>query len=222
MKKAQFRYKLKNYSVSTPESKKIILLISVGQAYHEEKYLLAAVNAINKEKFGFCTIALADSLQRHNYSHINGHESAYAIALKNGQDWLERNLSIINSLDIPFEIIHWDQWLADENYLQCQDAIDFAYTNDHNYKYSIDFTIDSFIERTSKRECFVDKSIDTLRSSCLQYLKEECAIIMPLWATLNYDYVIYPKPMTKAMETTHYMFVAQLSSKVKWLSINFK
>ncbi|MFA5960075.1 MAG: hypothetical protein WC785_06120 [Tatlockia sp.] len=222
MKKARLRYQLKNFTASGPEAKKIILLISVGQFYHESKYLHAAVNAINKEKFGFCTIALADSLQRHNYNLTNGYQSAYNIAIKNGQDWLERNLSVIKLLEIPFEITHWDQWLTENSYDVYKNAIDSAYNTNHNYKKSIDDTIDLFIERASKRDFIISNNLDDFRCSCLKYLKEECAIIMPLWATLDYDYVIYPKPMTLAMEATHNLFVAQYSSKVKWLSINFK
>ncbi len=222
MKKALLRYHRKNYNVLTPEEKKIVLLISVGQPYHESKYLIAAVNAINKKGFGSCTIALADTLQRYNYSLTCGDADAYNLALKNGQDWLKRNLSIINLLEIPFEIVYWDHWLTDEKYVEYKNAIDLAYITNQEYKKNIDFTIDLFIKRVLKRDATVSINQENFKNSCLKYLKEECAIIMPLWAALDYDYVIYPKPMTPAMENTRNLFVSTTSSKVKWLSMDFK
>jgi len=57
----------------------------------------------------------------------------------------------------------------------------------------------------------------------LQYLIEELPIVMPLWAQMGYDFIIYPKPITPAMKKTYELFVEnRYDAKCQWLYMRFK
>jgi tRNA-dependent cyclodipeptide synthase len=213
-----------NFDSSTPNSdyqdKKCILLISVGQKYHESDKLAATIELINKSKFKSCVVAVADTLQRHNYSNMSPHDS-YHRSLKSGDEWLERNFKIIDNLTATKEILRWDTALQDENYPALRKKIEVEYAKNKIYRDAVNSTISKFTDRIIKRDEKLD--FDTVFSNGLKYLIEECPIIMPLWACQGYDYIIYPQPMTNAMSMTRDIFVKpQLPDKAQWLSLKFK
>ncbi|MDR3478597.1 MAG: tRNA-dependent cyclodipeptide synthase [Gammaproteobacteria bacterium] len=220
MKKAHFRYNGKNIQIPDTENKKAIFLISIGQSYHESKYLSATINLINKANFNSCTIALADVLQRHNYSLTHPQDVALQIAIENGHTWRDRNSNILNMLNTKNEIVSWDTWLKHPLYPSFRKEIDDTYYTNPCYKNAVNNTADIFLSRFSKRESNIKQNFD--QSLCLEYIKEECAIIMPLWAHLDYDFIIYPKPMTSAMENTHEIFLKEKPHQMHWLSLHFK
>lgn len=222
MKKASFKCNEKNVGLHSVESKSAVLLISVGQSYHEAKYLSAVIKLINQTNFGSCTIALADTLQRHNYRLTHSPEEAYELAAENGYAWKKRNAEILATFNIENQIITWDTWLGHSLYSAFKKEIDNIYSSNLNYKSAIDKTYDSFALRIKRRQQEIDWNKNRLNAFCLEYLKEECAIIMPLWACIGYDYIIYPKPMTSAMESTYNLLVKEKSEKVRWLSLRFK
>jgi len=44
-----------------------------------------------------------------------------------------------------------------------------------------------------------------------------------LWASLGYDFIIYPKPVTPAMDKTRDLFVKDVyPAKCRWLHLRFK
>lgn len=222
LKKTYFKHNKNGIGIPSYIDKKIILLISVGQPYHESKYLSAVISLINKENFGFCTIAIADTLQRHNYSLTLTLDNAYELAKEKGKDWKIRNSAILSKLNVENEVISWDYWLAHPLYLSFKEKINFSYSSECDYRNSIDITINSFTQRLLKRQPELRFNEERFKILCLEYIKEECAIIMPLWASLGYDFIIYPKPMTIAMETTYNKFVDKSIEKVNWLSLLFK
>lgn len=202
------------------ENKKCILLISVGQRYHEDDKLAATIDLINKSKFSSCLIAIADTLQRHNYLDKSLDE-AYQTSLLMGDEWINRNINIINRLNPKVEILRWDDALQNEQYAFFKQKIEKEYQVNNSYQNAIHTTISSFTDRVKHRDPYAN--IDLIFSNCLKYLIEECPIIMPLWASQGYDFVIYPKPMTKAMAMTHELFVKPIyHNKGDWLSLKFK
>ena len=190
MKKAYFKHSNPIAKIPSPETKKIILLISVGQPYHESNYLSAAINLINKEHFGFCTIAVADTLQRHNYCLKLSQDEAYNLAEEKGEAWRKRNSGILSTLNIDNELINWDTWLNHPSYSYFRKKIDDLYSLDEDYKQGIDNTINSFALRVTKRQQYPAEESRLFEALCLEYIREECAIIMPLWASLKYDFII--------------------------------
>jgi hypothetical protein len=204
------------------ENKKIILLISVGQLYHEGGKLSATIELINKSKFDSCSIVVADSLQKHNL--IDDH-SPYETSMSLGDNWLKRNKSILNELTISNQITRWDYWLKHCKYSSYRAMLQTAYNSNPAYKKAVDETIYQFIQRYIKRNPNTDSTIkDVLFNSCLQYLLEECAIIICLWADEGYNFIIYPKPITSALSMTYEIFVKNKyeGNLVEWLSLIFK
>ncbi|MEX2939924.1 hypothetical protein [Serratia fonticola] len=215
--KASFNH---NQTATILFGKSAILLVSVGQKYHEGDKLAATVELINASQFKFCTIAVADTLQRHN-DLMTTPERARTATYTAGSDWLKRNAEILNGLTVPFTVYRWDEALSDPLTAGLHDVISDAYGTNPTYRDAINATISTFVERIIKR----DRQADTALAfkSCLNYLLEECPIIMPLWAAQGCDFIIYPQPMTSAMHATHLYFVAdQYPEKSQWLSLKFK
>jgi hypothetical protein len=210
--KAYFK---KDYSILNTQGKTCILLISVGQRYHEGEKLSSTISLINQSKFMSCHIVVADTLQRHNAG------SNYNSALKSGSDWIERNMPIINQLQMKYQIIRWDTCLNANDYHHYKNMIEKEYYQNSVYNAAINNTISYFLDRNkaSNPNFNEEKEFD----SCLTYLLEECPIIMPMWAKDGYDFIIYPKQQTEAMNATYKLFVEnKYPEKAKWLALRFK
>ncbi len=67
-----------------------MLLISVGQIYHEGEKLSLVIDLINN-KFKTCTIMLCDTLQRYNLMEDYNEKEAYQLTLRQGAEWLNIN-----------------------------------------------------------------------------------------------------------------------------------
>jgi len=200
---------LKEYKKDLSGSK-AVLHISVGQEYHEGQKFLATIDSINA-KFSQCDIMLCDTLQRHTlyitHPKIKNNEQFYQLALEEGDHWLERNKVAINNLKIPHKIYRWDYWLNDSEYESFRKKVDELYDSDLNYRQAIHDTINIFVDRLKKR---IDKNkfdFEYFFKVCLEYLKEECAIIIPMWMRNEYDFIIYPRKRTLAMQATYDRFV---------------
>ena len=200
--------------------KHALLLISVGQDYHEGGKFDATIDLVNRQGFASCTIAVADILQRHNLSNYS-YEEVYKVSAAAGEQWLERNQSAINRLATVTRILRWEQCLLDPGYRPLLDRVQFEYENNRAYRTEVDGTIGLFLERLHKRDAQAD--LDEAKYRCLTYLIEECPIIMPLWASQGIDFVIYPQPMTRAMAETRRLFVEpHYPDHGHWLSLKFK
>ncbi|MFE4874818.1 tRNA-dependent cyclodipeptide synthase [Streptomyces sp. NPDC056682] len=204
----------------TLDGARTILLVSVGQRYHEADKLRATVDLINRSGFGLCTIAVADTLQRNNYIGMSEDE-AYAHSLRAGDEWLTRNAEILGGLEVEHEVLRWDEALAHEDYAGLKKLVEDKYHTDPVYRGAVNSTIGKFMDRLTKRDENAD--LEAAFNGCLTYLIEECPIIMPLWAAQGYDTVIYPQPMTSAMAMTYELFVRPFHpGKGNWLSLKFK
>ncbi len=185
---------------------KCVIHISVGQEYHEGEKFAATLELINST-FRKCTIMLCDSLQRHTMSFTNKQatqEELYQMSMDKGDEWLLRNSSIINRLlKIPHNIIRWDYWLQHPEYNTKRALIEKLYFQDEVYRQAYKRTIDKFLCRLGKKAQIKEEEYARFAAICLEYLKEECAIIIPLWAVDNYGFVIYPRKRTDAMEMTY-------------------
>ena len=204
------------------DGKHPILLISVGQSYHEGAKLLATIELLNRSNFKCCTVMVADSLQRYNFLNSLSQVEAYKLAISLGDQWIERNLSMLNQLIIPYEIIRWDCHYQQSLFYQpYKDQLIKDYFTDSKTKDAIDATINAYLARCAN-------SISNLEyykfyKSCFDYVLEECPILMPLWAHQGYDFIIYPKKMTRAMYITYEKFVfSHYPNKVIWLPLRFR
>ncbi|MEU8958875.1 tRNA-dependent cyclodipeptide synthase [Streptomyces sp. NPDC048518] len=200
--------------------KKAVLLVSVGQRYHEGDKLSATVDLINRSDIGHVTVAVADTLQRTNFLDMP-EDIAYAHSLRLGNEWLERNAEILGRLEPAVEILRWDAALADDDYAGLRKRVGDEYATNEEYRGAVDATIGVFLDRLSARDEHAD--LAQAFTNCLTYLLEECPAIMPLWAAQGHDFVIYPQPMTSAMASTREIFVQpEFPDKCQWLSLKFK
>lgn len=201
--------------------KKALLFISVGQRYHEGDKFRATVELINRYDFEVCDIVLADTLQRYNHIGRLGEEAAFAYSLEQGSAWLDRNHKAIVSLDSLGEIRRWDYFLRHPDYLALRRDIESAYKKNTSYREAIHANVSSYMNRLIENNLVSTQ--DELFYHGVSYLIEECPIVMPLWASLGYDFIIYPKPVTPAMDKTHDLFVKDVyPAKCRWLHLRFK
>lgn len=223
--KASFRYN--NLTIENEnkklsfEDKKALLFVSVGQDYHEKGKFLATIDLVNKYPFKRCDIVLADTLQRHNHVGRLGEENAQKYSKEAGDSWLKRSEYALSKHAIPHSIIRWDDLLFHEEYDELKEKIDIAYSENEDYKQALHTNVMTYIERLKLLNPVTDET--TLFNNGLKYLIEECPIVMPLWAKMGYDYIIYPKPLTPGMEKTRDLFVAdKYPDKCRWLFLRFK
>ncbi|GAA0465803.1 tRNA-dependent cyclodipeptide synthase [Streptomyces sp. NPDC046215] len=200
--------------------KRAVLLVSVGQRYHEGDKLRATVELVQRSGFQRVTIAVADTLQRSNYLGIS-RQDAYDRALRAGDEWLRRNEKTLERLSAISDVLRWDEALSDPVYPRFRQRVEDAFEHDPRYRQALLRTVGKFLDRLTAR----DPAADTAMASrnCLNYLIEECPVIMPTWAHRGYDHVIYPQPMTMAMAETRRLFVEEAyPGKADWLALKFK
>ncbi|KWI52069.1 hypothetical protein WT72_21550 [Burkholderia pseudomultivorans] len=200
--------------------KTALLLISVGKEYHEGDKLAATVDKINVSAFGRCVIAVADTLQRHNYNTGSAH-SNYRRSRERGDAWLAQNAGILAKLSMRREVLRWDDLLRRDDYTQYYHLITNEYYSNHEYRHAINGTIDVFAERNGLVRGTQAHEDAFYRS--LFYILEECPIIMPMWARDGIDFILYPKQMTSAMSKTREIFVQNDGDdRANWLAVKFK
>lgn len=181
-----------------------LLPISVGQSMHEDKKFLATINLINSS-FQRCTILIDDTVQWHTLKIDNpksSNEALYQMTLLEGSLWLKRNEGTIKNLNIPYDIMRWDQWHKHQDFETQFAKIEHLYNADIHYKTVIDLNIKDYLERYAARQGSEDFNYDHAFSCCLDYLKEECAV-MTLWVEGLYDFEVYPSGRNKAMAATY-------------------
>jgi len=183
-----------------------VVPISVGQPYHEFEKFEATINLINKS-FKQCTIVVGDTLQRHNIAtrYDVSLEKAHIMAKKTGDAWINRNAPFYQRLTIPYSIIRWDHWLHSSHYPINREKIDKLYEINPVYKRAFDLNIENFLNRCKERG---DKIIDEtlLKNNCLNYLKEECAVVID-WPNFGYNFWVYPRYIGEAMDLTLQLFL---------------
>lgn len=203
------------------EGKKALLFVSVGQDYHEKGKFLATIDLVNKYPFARCDIVMADTLQRYNHFGRLGEEAAATYTKEAGDHWLKRSEYALSKHKLPHTIIRWDELLHHKDYDQLRAEIDKAYNEDESYKEALHTNVMTYIERLTLLNPATDQS--TLFKNGLGYLIEECPIVMPMWAQMGYDYIIYPKPLTPGMEKTRDLFVTgKYDEKCQWIYLRFK
>jgi hypothetical protein len=185
-----------------------LLTISVGQEVHEGEKFSTTIDLVN-DSFGSCVILIDDSLQRHTMA-LSRKENAdffYAISVREGDMWLERNEKYYSQLKIPTNIIRWDRWLKHQRYSSQLNTLKLLIENDFSYKEAFDKTIEEFLkrylQRLEKKSHFNEEQAYAL---CFDYLLEECTALC-LWAELNCQFEVYPGKRNLAMNETHKRFI---------------
>lgn len=202
------------------EGKKCVLPISVGQPYHEGEKLLATINLINKSQLAHCSVVVADSLQKHNFI---SDQSPYETSMLLGDNWLQRNKNILDTLSIPHQIIRWDLWLQHTEYPKYRYALEREYNSNPNYRHAFDESINQFIQRKVASNEEIDHiSQKKIFNSGLQYFLEECAVAVCVWEEEGYNYVMYPQVRPRALSMTYEIFSKNAHPDRIWLQFRFR
>lgn len=196
----------------------VVLLISVGQNYHEGEKLEATINFIN-ERFKCCKIMVNDTLQRHTLSFVNSVDSkkAYNHSLELGKQWIDRNSKICKTLQIPYEIYQWSDWLNHPKFDLYKSEVDKVHLLDNDFIRMIHKSSAEFLERCRNK---IDCNYDYAYQKCIEYLKEEIAVMFGIWKEYNYDFILYPGKMIDVLN--FYREKNVCNEKLKWLHIKFR
>lgn len=184
-----------------------ILPISIGQKVHEGEKLLGTLQLINSS-FKSCTLMIDDSIQCHTMKITeNLSETKLRLkAIEEGDKWLESNKYIYQQLTIPYSITRWEAWRQHDNFKKWFKIIEDLYQSNIRYRESFRQAIQIFLSRYLNRVPSVSTSYEIASNYCLDYLKEECAV-MCLWAESGYDFEIYPTGRNQAMCATHNLII---------------
>ena len=165
--------------------------------------------------FKECTIMVCDTLQRHNLL-VDGFEdisSAHEKAFEIGNDWLRENEQYFSLFTIPYKVIRWDYWLLHEKYKFSRIKIDDFFEKNDKYRQAFYNATNDFVSRLEKRNTLKYFDFDKAKALSLEYLKEECAVML-LWADNKYNFEIYPSKRNDAMRATYYYFIANKYANV--------
>lgn len=206
--KARFRNLLDDYKKDFAKSSCLVSL-SIGQPVHYGNFLAATLALVN-ENFDSCVFVLGDTLKRHTMiiSQRETEEAMYIRAKFEGDQWVEKNVSMLSKLQIPWKIIRWDHWLNDPRYPNLVERIKRDIGKDKEYKEIFDEDASDFIDRVKNRNELAI-SEDEARKRCLNYLVEENAA-MCLWPNEQCEFELYANGRTKSMQATYEKYIQVL------------
>lgn len=203
---------------------KCIIPISVGVKTHEGEEFLATMRLINTW-FKSCALLIDDSIQRYTLKIGEPNASLddlYIRAISAGDQWLERNRQTYENLTIPYKITRWDDWRNHKDFNKSYSNVEALYNTDELYRKAIHDNIEDFISNYEmpSPDMIFDKG--HAFNCCLQYLKEECAV-MCLWALEGFDYEVYPSTRNKAMKATYKKLIQPVyKNTLKSISLYFE
>lgn len=190
------------------------LTISVGQPYHEEEKLKAAV-AWAGQRFERCFVYVADTLQRHNLvlSPDYSLKFAYQIAKKKGDDWIFRNRDVLKSTIVK----RWNDWLSADAFKENHDMVKNLYLENVPLQAAVNADITNYLNKHMKD--FSD--LPFRRQQCLKYILEELAV-MNMWGMDGTLVEIYPGSELQSARLLREMPFAPAGLKNrKFLGIDF-
>jgi hypothetical protein len=208
-----------------PNSSCILPISIMGRKEHEGKRFESTMTLINKS-FQNCTLLIVDSLYRHTLKidfPNNTAENLLEQAKDAGQAWLNRNSNALKILTIPHQILYWNHFLNNVEFSKHYITVSDLYEKDDDFRSSIRLSIEQYLSRYLKRTGVIN-SFDKEQglSSCVDYLKEECAG-MCLWVDGQYDFEVYPTGRSPALAMAYKMLIQpSYPNLLKPVSLRFK
>jgi|GEM_PF-3180897 len=175
--------------------------ISLNSASHSGPALQATIKWINENtSYKTFLIGLSDTLNRFNVIPIQNDKSAEEVCLNAGNQWLNKNKSILKQLNTPYKIIRWDHWKS--NYpnktKQYINLFENLFENDLILKSALINDINNFVKRRYKTT--IDNvPFDTIKN-CKDYLIEELAVYSIIFESYNDCDVFYPGKQLECMK----------------------
>ena len=198
------------------KARSCIVSISVGQEAHEDEKFRATMKMVNL-RFKKCVISVSDILQRYSISAKDplqrSPEEFYEYSKELGDEWLERNIPIIEEeLKIPYEIMRWDDYVKNPKFQDRHKQVIDLFENNHEYQDVIKKTARDFLTRS-----FVDLNINISPERFCKlsedYLLEESAAFLE-WVDKKYDYELYPSMIGAFIKKTFDLLMPEESKNI--------
>ncbi len=200
-----------------------VMPISVGQATHEGERLEVLCNLVG-DRFGTCTIIIADLLQRHTlqFTHDLSEQQAMQLALENGDQWLKRNKKYLEAMNFPVNIMRWYDWLDTEGYKRQRMLTDNLYLKRKDYRGAFDLSAQLFVHKYLEKNPEKEEHYEEIYKQSLEYIKEETSV-MPLWVEENFHFEVYPSKRTPAMVAVYNdLVVPNYPNLLRWIRVNIR
>jgi len=176
-----------------------MLPISVGQPYHEGEQFFATTRLVN-ENFSNTKLVLADTLQRHNIDKSDqNYQKKVDELIKEGDKWLERNKEAIRQVG-NIEIKRWNYYLTHKDFESKKFEIDRLYDTDPSFMKAVDSSVSQFLKRKYNLNLKnITEKNHPKAQNCIEYIKEECAVLL-LWFDIEKSpYLLYPNKVNPAI-----------------------
>ncbi len=161
------------------------LQISVGQEYHEDEKLKAAIDWC-KPRFNSVQVCVNDSLQRFNkmFELEVNEEDAFLITMREGQEWVDRNIHLFSSIP-HLEIKRWENWKNNSLYRDYRRQIGWLYSSNDEFRRAIDDNISAIWERRQalEPELYTNSRHNEFAQLSWRYLMEEISIFSVMFET---------------------------------------
>jgi len=199
------------------KNNKAVFIISLYNYKQNGDKFKSMIDLIN-HTFKYCDIVVCDTLQRHNLKDNFEPEKEFEQETLNlGNNWIERNREGLALLRIPHINYRWNDFLRTPEFEKHRKTILEAYDSDDNFRDAFKKTAEEFIRRNS-----TERKLENIQHS-IDYLIEECAIMMLMWQKEKYNYILYAGEEPKCFSEVHKRFVApnyQGETILKWLEIH--
>ena len=203
------------------QDKKVVLPISVGQAYHEGDKLIATIELLNN-RFSSCDIIVADTLQRKNLDIKDINDLENLDEFKNGSSWIERNKKSFFEFKIPYTIIRWNECLSNPEFSKKLNELKILYESDISYRECLENDISQLLQR-KKDSDFLEQDKNKQKKISISYFLEETAVFLSYFLDKKYDIVLYPSNIPSSLAYVREKFIKPFHRNLlENLSINFK
>ena len=164
--------------------------ISLGNSNEQGAKLQSIVLWLNKN-FEHVTIDLSDTLYRWNLNGPDGVvlPNAEQLAREQGDRWLSENQNTFDKLQIPYEIVRWDNLIKHPEFDTYLDRFRLLYSNDETFQAAVESDVESFIRRKRKAA----QEVSAIQSdNCRAFILEEASAHTILSRDHPYAAHVYP------------------------------
>lgn len=182
------------------QNARALLGFSIGQETARGEILYKDIELASK-LYGSITLLAGDTLQRFTKMITDkcDLQAGYALALQEGNAFIEEVGNICSALDLQCHIIRWDELISRPEFVQKKQQIEHLYTeNTNGYKKAVRDTVGKFIRRYQDKGLIPAKDAKAAFDICLEYVKEECAVFLMLEG--QYTHLQYHYPLGAAIE----------------------
>ncbi|MCB9963815.1 MAG: tRNA-dependent cyclodipeptide synthase [Rhodospirillales bacterium] len=187
-----------------------VLGISLHNPLFSGENLLQIIHWINNQtQFDECIVNVADVLNRHNYMIFDSLDQADALkkSYHHGDSWLNRHMTSLECLNMPFHIMRWSRWLDRIEYNETHEQIKNAYREHSPFKQAVIYDAMKYFKRKGYNE---DQVLPKEMSASVSYILEELAVYSIFFG--EYSAVkIYPAKEMESFKILRYGKVPNVS-----------